>query len=956
MRDGWRREEGHRREGSHRRNEGWKRLFRNPFGPGAERRAIEEEMAFHLEELERRLVVEGMTAEEAAAEARRRFGSPEAWRDEAVARSRRRRRAGRRRSFVAAFVTDLTASARQLRRRVPSTVTALVIMTLGIASGTAVWAVMDAILFRPLPFPDSGRVVAVTGTNQRSINWWLSPYTYERFREAQRSFSAMAATREARVTILEPYPDELGGLRVESTFFDVLGIAPAVGRAFAPDDDVPGASEVAILTHDLWRSRFGGDPGILGTELLLGGGTATVVGVMPEGFRWEADQFDQVRTEGAERRIFLNGALPDASEVAAFGRIMPVARLAEDASIASAHEDLDRIARGLVAAHPEAYGGEDTEWGPMSAQVWSVRERLLWLVEDQVWLLAPGVLLLLALVSLNSGGLMVVAILDRRGELALRASLGASRARLAVQVLLESGVQWVTAFVVGIGLAATVLPTIRDLTPDQVPFTDLIAMDPRVLGGAAVLTVFLWLTSSLAPLFFGSRVELLSLLKAGGWSGTRRLARAQHGLIVLQMILACGLAGGAALVVDNYASMLDVPPGVTKERVLALDIRPPIDLFNRPTTTVGELGGPWDDNVWLTADEQLYGPGERLDALVRESLDRLRAVPGVRSAAFTNMPPFWSSLAWRGVLPPDQSRDTPRAERDHARAKWVSPGYFGAVGLPVIRGRPLLPSDNADAAKVVVVNEAFVERFLPDEPDPLGRSVPLDVSAMLPPDEWTVVGIVPNVLHYGPHQPEEPAFYLPVAQIPEHWTSDQVGWTRVMWFLVEHDDDPASVLPAVREAIWSMVPGVPIRSEATLAEMRHGLTGQTRFFVALLGTFAAIALVLATAGLMAMLGQQVRHRTREYGLRKALGAGIPDVLARTIKHGASLAAVGIVGGTLVAWLLSGLLAGLVVGVDGWSPVAQAVVAVLLMAAAVAASLGPALRAARVDPIISLKAD
>ena len=177
-----------------------------------------------------------------------------------------------------------------------------------------------------------------------------------------------------------------------------------------------------------------------------------------------------------------------------------------------------------------------------------------------------------------------------------------------------------------------------------------------------------------------------------------------------------------------------------------------------------------------------------------------------------------------------------------------------------------------------------------------------------------------------------------------------------MWFLVEYDEDPASVLPAVREAIWSIVPGVPIRSEATLAEMKQGLTSQTRFFVALLATFAAIALVLATAGLMAMLGQQVRHRTREYGLRKALGAGIPDVLVHTLRHGASLAAAGIVGGTVVAWLLSRLLAGLVVGVDGWSPAAQAVVAVVLLAAAVAASLGPALRAARVDPIISLKAD
>ncbi|MDX1493778.1 MAG: ABC transporter permease, partial [Longimicrobiales bacterium] len=899
----------------------------------------------------------GVPRNKARAEARLRFGDPAHWHQEALTESATRERNQRRRSLVVGLREDLRTARHRAVRRPASAIVVLVIMTVGLASGAAIWAVMDAVLFRPLPFPESNRVVAITGSTERSPFHWLSEFTYEALREGQRSFTAMAATRQGTVTLLEPFPDAVGGLRVESTFFDVVGVGAALGRLLTPDDDAPDAPPVAVLTHDLWRDRFGGDPDIVGQELRLDTGVATVVGVTPEGFGWRVGEFDEVRPEGPERKIFLNGVFDGGGvEVQAFGWIAPLARLAEGATVASADADMDRIMGGLVETHPDAYAGLQSGWGPASAHVQSVRDQLVWLVAEEIWLLAPAAGLLLLLVSLNAGSLIVVGLLDRRAELAVRASLGASRWRLARQILLETGLRWAAALIFGLAVARAVIPVIGRLMPRQIPFVDMIQLGPRTVVGAVIVAGLLWMTSSVLPLAFGARIDLLSVVKSGAWSGTRRRARAQQALIAAQVALSCGLVGGAGLLIRSYARLLDVPAGASGEDVVAMEIRPPSDLFIRPTVSVADVGGPRPDSPWMTADEQLYGTGDRLDTFVRELLDRVGEVPGVERVAFANLPPFYSSLLWHAVLAPGQSYDTPREERVYARVKWVSPGYFGTVGLPILRGRGLERPDNADSAPVMVVNEAFVERFLPDVEDPLGQGLTLEISPYLPNVSRTVVGIVPNVLHYGPHDPAEPVMYIPVSQVPPHWASDQVGWTRRMWILARLDDDSGAVTLALREAIWSLLPEVPIRNEATLVSMKDDLTRQARFFTALLGSLALIALILAVAGLAATLGQQVRHRTREYGLRKAIGAGVPDVLSRTLLHGARLALLGIVPGTVLAWLLARLMADRVVGVGGFSTATQTAVALILLLSCLLASLAPALRAARVDPVISLKAD
>ena len=935
----------------------WRRLFRLPFRPDAEREAIQDEISFHMLELEDRLVSQGMSRERAKAEARLRFGDPGRWHQEALTESATRQSHEWRRSLVASLSEDLRTALQRGARRPASALVVLVIMTVGVASGAAVWAVMDAVLFQSLPFPESDRVVAITGSTERSPNHWLSEFTYESLREGQRSFTAMAATREGTVSLLEPFPDAVGGLRVESTFFDVVDVGAALGRVLTSEDDTPDAPQVAVLTHDLWRDRFGGDRDVIGQELRLSTGIATVVGVTPEGFEWRSDEFDEVRPEGPERRIFLNGvATGRTGEIQSFGSIMTVARLADGATIESADADMDRIMAALVETHPDPFAGVESGWGPVSAHVMSARDRLVWLVEEEVWLLAPAAGLLLLLVSLNAGSLIVVGLLDRRAELAVRASLGASRWRLSRQILLETGLYWVVALGLGLAAAKVVIPFIRELMPRQIPFVDLIQLGPRTVVGAVTVAGLLWVISSALPLAFGSRIDLLSIVKSGAWSGTRRRARAQQALIAAQVALSCGLVGGAGLLIRSYASLLEVPAGASGEDVVAMEVRLPSDLFVRPTVTVADLGGPWPDADWMTAGEQLYGPGDRLEALVRDILGRVGEVPGVESVAFTNLPPFYSSLLWRAVLAPDQTYDIPREERVYARVKWVSPGYFETVDLPILRGRGLEPSDNADGAPVMVVNEAFAARFLMEVEDPLGHGLALDISPFVPSVTRTVVGIVPDVLHYGPHEPSEPVLYIPVSQIPPHWARNQVGWTRRMWVLARINGDPDAVTPAVREAVWSLLPEVPIRNEATLVSMKDDLTLQARFFTALLGSLALIALILAVAGLGATLGQQVRHRTREYGLRKAIGAGVPDVLARTLVHGGRLALLGIVPGTVLAWLLARLLADRVVGVGSFSPGTQTAVSLILLLSCLLASLAPAWRAARVDPVTSLKAD
>ncbi len=932
----------------------WRRLFRNSFRDRLEEEATREEVTFHLDELARRYEAEGTPPEQARRDALRRFGDPERWTDETIVASHARERAKMRREGFATFRGDLTIGLRQITRRPVSSALVLLVMALGVASGTTVWAVADAVLYRPLPIPEADRMVAMFGSNRRAPTFWISRHSYNAWSGGQRSFDHIAATRSGTLTLLEPFPDRVGFLGVESTFFDLIGTEPVLGRRLLPEDDASGAPRVLILTHALWNGRFGGDPDIVGREIRTQGGRVTVVGVMPKTFSWEEQQWDGPHAEGAERHLIMNGVFgtDDGSALGA-GRLLTVARMAPGVTREAAQVDLDRVGRAVIAEYPEYadWGG----MGPFTPNVVPLRWTLTRMVADQVLLLGGAVLLLLLLVAVNVGGLLASRILDRQGELAVRASLGASRGGLVRQVLTETGILWGIALALGLSAAVGLVPLVRSLLPPGMPLLGDIQLHPRVILGALGGAMLLWILSGIVPGIEGTRVDLRSAAKGAGRVLGRNRRRVQRTLIVAQVAMACALLSGAGLLIRSYASLVNVDPGFDPSNVATLRLRLPVSMVEQ-VGTMGDIGGPALEGYrrYFDDSDPLLTPGPEFYDFLAGTMERMAAVPGVESVTFANRGPLDAETNWNPAQLPDES-GAPDESKPPIRFKWVSPNYFASLGIPILRGRPLLDSDRRQDLPVMVVNEPFVERIL-DVDDPLGHSVELFFPPWVPSTEWTVVGVVPPTIQAGPHRPEEIIIYVPMEQIRLYWTADQIGYTRNLTFMAPYQQGARAdvVFQGLREAIWANEPTLPIVRAARLEDVQAELVAQPRFFAVLMGSFASVALLLAALAVLASLAQHVRQRTREFGLRKALGADARDIVGKTLADGALLALLGVAFGAVLSWFGSRLLAAQVVGVQGWSPAIQIGVALVLVLTAVMASLAPALRASRIDPMEALR--
>jgi hypothetical protein len=518
----------------------------------------------------------------------------------------------------------------------------------------------------------------------------------------------------------------------------------------------------------------------------------------------------------------------------------------------------------------------------------------------------------------------------------------------------ETGVLWAVALVAGLAVAAAALPWVRSITPPGVSFTDDFGLTRDVVAVVSGFAVVLWLLSAALPALDGSRVDLVSISKPGRSQVHGGRAGVQRALIVGQVALACGLLSGSALLLRHYAALRSVDIGLHPERTALLYLELP-SRYREPAGTMGEIGGVAEyAREWFTDDAPVYRPGGLFQQFISRTLQRMEAVPGVEGATFVNQAPLWESLHWRGIrlAPPGEEPD----ESDPwVRLKWATPDYFETLGISVLRGRAFRPWDSAESERVVIVNEAMARHLFGDA-DPLGRSIPVEISAYFPPEDRTIVGVVPPVLHYGPHEPTESVLYIPVAQIPQAWTADQIGFAMRVTFLARYHGDRAGIMQELREAVWATEPTLPITRESTLEEQYSQAMSEPRFFLVLLSSFAAFALVLSAVGVLATLGQHVRQRTGELGLRRALGADTSDLLTRTLGEGAALAATGIVLGAGLAWALARGLAAQVVGISGLSPAVLVVVALVLIGVSVAAAFPAGLRASRVDPMEALRTE
>jgi predicted permease len=868
----------------------WRELGRGLFHRRREEQELEEEMRFHVEMETEANVARGMGAAEAARAARLAFGMRERHKEDV--------RAARGTAWIEDLGADLRHGLR-LARRSPG-FAAVVILTLGIGIGAnaAVFSVVDGVLLRPLPFAEPERLVLVRGGMSVTGE-------YLAVREEVRSFDGVAAFNAFNQVSLtgEGDPVRLSAAMISPELFPLLGIAPVLGRHFAPEEAVRGSESVAILSHSLWQQRFGGDPGVLGRRVRLDSEERTVVGVMPAGTRFPSHDV-QVWLPLATAGI-------PATEMWGAGGHFIVARLAPGVSQQTATAEILGLAPRLRERvpwqmPPDYWRGIDI--APLQqAMVGDVRSILL------VLLGAVGLVLLI--VCVNIANLFLARSAARTGEIAVRTTLGAGRGRLVRQLLTEGLVLTLLGGVLGVILALLGSRALLLLLPAELPRAAEVVVDGRVLLFTLVISLGAALLFGLAPALRASNPDLQGTLREGHRAGTgparQRLAA---GLVASQIALAVVLVVGAGLLVRSLDRLLLVDPGFRADRVLTAAVDPP---GFRYTTPVSEL--------------------EFYETLI----ERLAALPGAAGAAVASGLPF-AGDAYGSVFvvegqpdPATQGGDWPFADGRLT----VSNDYFRVLGVPLQAGRSFGTEESASGARSVVVSRSLADRYWPGT-DPLGARI------RFPGDqEWrTVIGVVGDV-RWGDLTGEPGGgLYIPLQQ----------GWGGPMRILLATASSFDAAAAALRSTVSNLDPDAPVSEVRPMTQLVAASAGETRAATLLLSIFAGIALLLGAVGIYGVTSYAVTQRLREYGIRMALGARGRDVRGLVLRKGMLLSLAGTVPGLLLAAAGARALSGLLYGVSATDPLTFLAVPLLLTAIALLAAYLPAHRAARVDPMSAIR--
>ncbi len=881
----------------------WLRI-RSRFSRSGLEREVEDEMAFHLEMRTRDFEAGGMSHEEARRRALERFGDVERARLEAMALRRGGMKRERRARFVDEIRQDIRYTIRQLWKRPAFSAIALAMLALGIGANTGIFSVVYGVLLQPLPFPEPERLVQVWET--RLDRGWsqtsVTPANFWDLRDQNEAFENLGAYRftSANLTGFE-YPERLSAGRVTSGFFGhVLGTPPILGRDFLDEeDDLGSESRVVLLSHDFWQGRFGRDPDILGTTLTLDGEPYSVIGVLPSGTPW-LDYGDVylplVRSPEDARASF---------ELPVVGRLKPGVTL--EAGLA----DLERIASTLAQAYPEADAGMGIRLeGSGTWLTDSSTRRALWIL-----LGAVGFLLLIA--CANLANLLLAQATGRSRETAIRAAVGASRGRLLRQGLTESVFLSLLGAGLGIALAASGLRALRALDPGDIPRLADVEINGWVLAftlGAGVLT---GTVTGLVPAMQAWVTQAAHTLRSGGAgvAGSRKSRRLRSALVSAEVALSLMLLVGAGLLIRSFTELLDVDAGFQAENRLVASVSLP------PS----------------------YG-SEETETFLRQFMDAARGIPQIREAAAVSGRPIAGGSTGLGIVHPDD----PQPEGGIPWATWrlVTPGYFAAMGLPLRRGRlfdetdELVPGERAPWR--IVMSERLAELLWPGE-DPIGRTALLWAGQEDRPGE--VVGVVGDMRERGLDSDPTLAVYLPYYG---------AGWSPS--FLFHTSGEPTAVVPALRTVLAELDPALPLSEVTTLENLIGRSMAGRRFIVALVGLFAAIALLLAMAGVYGVQAYTVAGQTSEIGVRVALGAGHADVLRRIVLRAMRPAAVGIVVGLAGALALSRVMASLLFQVRASDPAAYLGAAGLLMVTALMSCWLPARRALNVDPVMAVRAE
>ncbi|HXQ70399.1 MAG TPA: ABC transporter permease [Pyrinomonadaceae bacterium] len=802
-----------------------------------------------------------------------------------------------------AFLNDVRYAIRNLIKRPSFTLIAAVTLALGIGANTAIFSSVYALLLKPLPFPELDRVVAVwdsypgKGVKRNEV----SMANYLDWRAQNQSFEQLALYRwwSVNLTGIDP-PERIQGFLVTANFLDTLGVKPALGRNFTEEENQPGKGAVAIITHNLWQRRFGGDPNILGKTIMLSGAVCTIVGVMPERFAYPANA-------EVYAPIAMTSQVIGSRQ---FNSYYVVGRLKPGASVQSAQADIDNIAARLEQQYPETNTGVRASVFPIVADTVRKYELGIWM-----GMAAVGFVLLIA--CANVANLMLARASGRQKEIALRAALGASRWRIIRQLLTESSIVALLGGALGVLVAVWGLDALRAANPGDAakfaPGWDQLGINLTVLIFTVAVSLLSGLLFGLAPALQVSKPNLNDALKDGSRQTSGRSNRLRSSLVVAEVALSLVLLVGAGLFFRSFITLFKTDPGFNPDSVLTMNLILPSTKYKEEPQTV---------------------------AFYNDLVQRVKAKPGVQSAAAVNYLPLGGSNSSDAYLIEGEAEPAPGNE-NIGRYRTCTPDYFTTMQIPIVRGRAFTEQDKAGAPLVIIVNETLARKHWPGQ-DAIGKRIRFD--APLDKAPWMeVVGVIKDVKHELTLE-VTPEYYLPHAQ--DVW--------RSMVVVARTTVDPASLAGSIRQDVWAIDKDQPVFDVRTMEEVRSLSVGLQQFNSVMIGIFAGVALLLAAIGIYGVMAFAVTQRTREIGIRMALGACKTDVLRLIVVNGMRLAFIGLAIGLIASWALTRFIAGLLFGVEPTDPLTFSVVSTCLLSAAFLACYLPARRATKVDPLEALR--
>jgi putative ABC transport system permease protein len=782
----------------------------------------------------------------------------------------------------------------------------ILLLALGISADTTIFSVIRAVLLKPLPYHDSDRIAIIADG--------ATPIRFAHVKAASHSYDGVGAYTNGPEHVSlsgTGQPEALDAARVSANFLTVLGVAPVVGRGFLDQEDRDGAPAVAMISTSLWQRRFSGDSRIVGKTINLAGEPHTVVGILPPGFEFPMKGVDIWLTRPSEWSIIPPFGRPLSPILSIFGRLQ------HDVSAAAATSELAVLNRQYAAVNPGMLDMKDPE---ITDPVRPLKDVLVEDIRVKLWMLFGAVGFVLLIVCANTGGMMLARAVSRTREFAVRAAIGAGRGRIVSQLLAESLLLALFGGAIGIALTAASLSAVRNISLVDLPRASSIHLDPTVLMFGIAASAIVGVVFGLAPALASSRTDLATVLRGSGEASAASKSNSILGplgfLVVGQVTLSMVLVISASLLIESMVHLYGVYLGFQPSGLLTMKVA------LSPTR---------------------YDTEEKRVAFYDQIVERAAVVPGVSNAAITLTVPMDEFM---GTTVQVSGRPiAPHNERPISIIQNVTNSYFQTMRIPIVRGREFNPHDNKSSTDVAIVSEVFAKTFWPEYPngpDPIGQTV-LSGSDLRP---HQVIGIVADVHHTGRDQQPRPEIYYSCAQQPP----------QSAMLVVRTTGDPLSLSAPIRNAVLQLDRDQPVSQISTMNEIIESSEGELRLMVRLLGLFAAVAMGLALLGLYGVISYSVVRRTREIGIRRALGAQNRDLIYLLLRRGFLLVSIGVAVGLGAAVLATRLLQDLLFHVSPTDPLTFVTIAAVFVLVAIGASLVPALRATAIEPLIAIRTE